>query len=404
MVITTITSVVLYIVALCYLRATTRDDPGSIFYDSQHGQDYKYTRHRRLEVAKYLVQQSPTNATRKSTRPSTVVPGSNTTTCLAVMSAKRSGRQYIDEAIGSILFNLTLAERSSLWINLHLARTDLGDNLPATSSLVDATSDYESLDVVTRSQLQAWEESTDLSAQVQKANFDYVAALDACITTGLPWIVILEDDVIMADGWLSQLEHALATLAKPNTRPWAYIRLFYADRFQNWRADDTDHYIVWCTGTFIIVYLAIYLCFNGFKINRTTRVNAQLVLLAMLVSSCAISLIFLGGRSSMLPRPSLQKMNEGGCCAQGLVYSRDRAIDLIHFLKTGPRDLFADSMIEAWANQNRLDRWAITPPVLQHVGTRTTKMRADEDLSESEKVATGSARLRNFQFEQYMST
>ncbi|KAJ8609399.1 hypothetical protein MRB53_039164 [Persea americana] len=60
----------------------------------------------------------------------------------------------------------------------------------------------------------------------------------------------------------------------------------------------------------------------------------------------------------------------------------------------------ADSAIEMWSNKLELDRWAITPPVIQHVGARSTKdMSPDSAAVMSTAAAVGAARLWNYQFE-----
>jgi hypothetical protein len=68
----------------------------------------------------------------------------------------------------------------------------------------------------------------------------------------------------------------------------------------------------------------------------------------------------------------MYQMNSYGCCSQALLFRRYQVPLLLDFFKRkgeGPRD----SLIEDYADELGLSRWALAPSVFQHIGPRRTK-------------------------------
>lgn len=72
----------------------------------------------------------------------------------------------------------------------------------------------------------------------------------------------------------------------------------------------------------------------------------------------------------MQPLPhGIVRMDNFGCCSQGLVYPRDKVPLILHDLDPGlTPGLLPDQRVEALAGRTGLARWALVPSVLQHVG------------------------------------
>jgi hypothetical protein len=94
-------------------------------------------------------------------------------------------------------------------------------------------------------------------------------------------------------------------------------------------------------------------------------------------------------------------MNKYGCCSQGLVFSRASAKDLVLWFRESQLG-FVDVLIEEYGDRNPgSDRFALIPPVIQHVGRRSskdvdTRPRAREGLSAAETIWS-------FEFERRLS-
>lgn len=71
-------------------------------------------------------------------------------------------------------------------------------------------------------------------------------------------------------------------------------------------------------------------------------------------------------------------MDKYGCFLQALTFLRLQVLDLAHFLDRRGFG-FVDSLAEEYADAERLGRWALVPPVFQHVGERSSK---DDDFGE----------------------
>ena len=60
-------------------------------------------------------------------------------------------------------------------------------------------------------------------------------------------------------------------------------------------------------------------------------------------------------------------MDKYGCCTQALVFPRAQVPDLVANL-TRRKSGQTDTMIEEYADESRLGRYALAPQVVQHVG------------------------------------
>jgi hypothetical protein len=82
---------------------------------------------------------------------------------------------------------------------------------------------------------------------------------------------------------------------------------------------------------------------------------------------------FAAGTATVLPLPAgVNVMNNFGCCSQGLVFSRSMAQNLTKWYSEKIVD-FVDVLTEFGDRFGHV-RWALTPSVLQHVGSRSSKL------------------------------
>lgn len=65
-------------------------------------------------------------------------------------------------------------------------------------------------------------------------------------------------------------------------------------------------------------------------------------------------------------------MNEHGCCTQALVFPRTQVPSLIEFLRARKRGQ-TDLMIEDYAASTGLQRFALAPQLVQHVGLSSSR-------------------------------
>ena len=86
-------------------------------------------------------------------------------------------------------------------------------------------------------------------------------------------------------------------------------------------------------------------------------------------------------------------MEAFGCCSQGLVFPRSivpRVRDRIH--QATNQRYYVDMTLERWANAEDLARFALVPPLLQHMGSKSSK---------GPEFDKGANSIWNFEFENY---
>lgn len=208
---------------------------------------------------------------------------------------------------------------------------------------------------------------------------DYAYVMEKCFNeTSAPYIAIFEDDIVLADGWASKTIEALSTIREV-TDPWLYLRLFFTESQLGW---DKDVDVWYMNPIFqLIVPIAVSLAIAaGIKVRcwqehrsaaHHISCSAFYVVLCVTVPAF-IALLFISGYHSMAPESGIVKMNTKGCCAQALVYPREQVPALLHHIRTTkpyPQDL----LIEDYANEAGLDRYAIAPQLVQHVGLISTR-------------------------------
>lgn len=209
---------------------------------------------------------------------------------------------------------------------------------------------------------------------------DYVYMLDQCCNkTTAPYIAIFEDDIVFADSWLAKTMSALAEIRQKPT-PWLYLRLFWTDVRLGW--DKTID--PWYTNPILNYILALSFTYAAaFGLQRHlkrsrphTDISAVNILTCVTIPAF-ITLIFMIGRNSLLPLEGLQRMDVKGCCTQALIYPRSQVHDLADMLLQVHPDQ-TDFIVEDYANELGLARYALAPQLVQHVGlvsSRGTKRK-----------------------------
>ncbi|GAB7326597.1 hypothetical protein MBLNU13_g10572t2 [Cladosporium sp. NU13] len=384
------------LVAIFALRSISSRDPGSIFFKPATAYQRKYSLVRQDQAERYI-NQSSSDASKVSSDPNT---GYEKHLCVGIPSVGREGTRYLRTTIGSLLEGLSIEERQNIHLVVLIAHSDPFANPeyhePWLGNLVDHVLLYEP------SQL---DHITALEADVgnrAKMLYDYTYTLKTCIEAGTPYIAMLEDDVLASDGWfwrtvlgLQQADDIVAKSSK--IEDYLYMRLFYTEEFLGWNSEAWGGYLFW---SIVITAGAVGTALAARALSTTAKrsMSALVLSLAVIVTlAFAILLFFAAGKTTVLALPrGLNEMNQYGCCFQGLVFLRSKAQDIAHFFedrKVG----YVDMLIEEYADERAEFRWALTPPVLQHTGRKSSK---GDDFGEASKNSMPvAAKLWNFQFE-----
>lgn len=199
-----------------------------------------------------------------------------------------------------------------------------------------------------------------------------------CSRTGAPYIAVFEDDIIIADGWLSKTLDALRKLklrsSRPYASPWLYLRLFYTETQFMWEQEDFWYRnMPLAFGITMITSFAI-LNYGRWKLPEFGKHIDFLstCVISLVVVPAFTGLLFMIGKYSLMPMKGVVEMNRHGCCTQALIFPRKQIPSLIANLEErnhGPTDWF----IEEYADARNISRFAVAPPVSQHVGLHSSR-------------------------------
>ncbi|RAL16736.1 uncharacterized protein BO97DRAFT_430816 [Aspergillus homomorphus CBS 101889] len=351
---------VLYILSLRYYHNLSYRDPTSFFFDPDRAYARQYSTKRIAEA------EAPHEA--------------QPTVCVGIVTIRRRGDQYVGLTVASLLDGLSDSERTQILLYLRVGNTDATEHPIFAEKWVETLPDQ-------------WEAG---GWYRNRSIYDFTALMQSCYETGAEYIAMIEDDTLAVKGWFPAALQALGTVQERAARrgqEWLYLRLFYVDGLLGWNAEEWLHYLAW---SFIV-----WAVLTGIMVVSKKRVfKTQLWRLpacAIWLASCvlipaAIALHFMAGRQTMWPiSAGVHEMNKYGCCSQGLVFPRSI---VPRFLEQTDltTDWLVDMMIETIADRQHWTRWAVVPPLLQHIGATSSKGYGFDNSAKT---------IWNFRFEEY---
>jgi hypothetical protein len=216
-------------------------------------------------------------------------------------------------------------------------------------------------------------------------NSDYLYALRTCQNVNASYTIIFEDDIILATGWFAKMLKSLAEINRVEldqfqvrTRPWLYLRLFYTETALGWSDIDAAYRNM---PLIVTILMASTFCFL-LLIRRSPRFQLlhldilSILVISLLCVPAFTALVYMVGKYSLMPLRGVVQMNKSGCCTQGLLFPAQQVDGLIAFLEARGHGQ-TDSMIEEYADLNGLHRYAVAPPLLQHVGLKSSRDNLD---------------------------
>lgn len=386
---------VVFCAAAQYFHVVSAADPSSFFFNARRAYQRRYSSIR-IEQAKVLIASSGSSA-------SPLKASQSPSICIGIATVQRDDARYFDLLVGSLLKGLSDAERNEIYLLPFIANTNPHAHYAYNESwlfnLADEVMTYENVTARDRARMHLQETP---NGHKKKALFDYAAVLQRCLELKAPHIIMLEDDVIAADGWFRRTKAALEDLeSRDEYLNSIYMRLFYNTKIQGWNSEFWPHYLLW-SGVFeiLLVYMLWLLRRSHASIARILSPRTTLVILFICSPAC-VALYFAAGRLTVHPNPTgIHQMNSYGCCSQALLFPRHQVSPLLNYFKkkgTGLRD----ELIEAYADERRLTRWALTPSVFQHIGSRSSKWRGNGTDVVDENGFISTERIWNFHFESW---
>ncbi|KAG9663105.1 hypothetical protein KCU64_g1534, partial [Aureobasidium melanogenum] len=347
-----------WLMAFFYCKHQFWRDPHSAFFDSSIVYDQHYSNVRGQAGLELL----------SALNPLASVPSPDPVICVGIVTVKRDPVQYLNKTIGSMLAGLTVEERSAIHIRLLFAETEPQMHPDHNQRWLSHLESAESYNLTTKD-LEHLKELENARNFFEKGVFDYIYMLNQCLDHATaPFIAIFEDDIIFADGWLSKTVKGLAELRQSTN--WLYLRLFYTETSLRWRTDQDFWFRhLWLTVILVAFLSALVLIIlrHSYKPLRNILTNHAIITMALITVPAFTILYFMVGKYNIHPLSGVERMDKYGCCTQALVFPRAQVPDLVAYLarrKAGQ----TDTMIEEYADEFGLERYALAPQVVQHVG------------------------------------
>ncbi|KAK4069714.1 CAZyme family GT109 [Trichoderma aggressivum f. europaeum] len=374
-----------WFIAVRYCQQTTYYDPSSYFFRSDAAYQPFYSAVREQEADDFLASQGARHsrlikATEGSARRAAPY-------CIGIPTLQRERAQFFPRAAASLVDSLTPEERELIHIVVLLSDADATKNSAFGQDWLHAIADAVIVHEDTPEKLvaengyQTIPRHSESAARDERVRRDYSVLSETCRRNEADYFILVEDDVIAAREWFKRLVVATPKVnerAVAKGRDWLYIRLFYTETYMGWNSEEWPMYI----RNIALIYMAVLGVMFAIRylhqlappsLKDRTFKNSKLLMANVLFIwvPLFIGLGFMAGRLTVNPIPyGVQEMPRYGCCSQGLVIPNRHLVLLQEKLQASPFDLPADSTIEKTADDLQLDKWAVVPSVLQHIGAR----------------------------------
>ncbi|KAJ5353042.1 hypothetical protein N7452_002016 [Penicillium brevicompactum] len=361
----------IYLLAFQYCRIHFWRDPHSAFFDDRDVYDWKYSLLREHQANHFLsLYDAPSGGS------DVVSSEGDPLVCAALATVRRNKDDYLGATIGSMLSDLDPRERRALHLSVLFANTDPTQHPRWGQRWLDRLADSVSTYNVSAEEfgrLQMLEETGNFH---EKGVYDYIYLLNQCLETEAPYIFILEDDVMFADGWLVKTLNSLYKLSHGPTdrqESWIYLRLFFTETALAWSNSDFWYRnMPLAFGLAIGSTYAFLLMIRRHIPIRYTFGYWTIGAMCLVITPAFIALVYMIGKYSLFPLQGIVEMNDRGCCTQGLVFAREQVPALVAHLEEKKAGQ-TDTIIEEYASEKNLMRYALAPQQLQHVGLQSSR-------------------------------
>ncbi|KAL3962358.1 hypothetical protein ACCO45_003881 [Purpureocillium lilacinum] len=330
----------LCVVVWCYFN--NYDDPSSIFYDRAKAYRQRFSTVRTAEVDRFLAQTSFAAPASRSEQP---------LLCVGIPSINRTTESFLEHTVGSLIDTLTPKERELVYVVVLLA--DRPRRATPRAALGNATN-YHATPYEVRGEPRG-------DGRVENMRLDHSVLVERCHAKKTPYFALVEDDVVASRDWFRRFRDAIPYVeseAQKTGQDWIYTRLFYSELFMGWNAEEWLTYAEVVFGVYAVLLLVFLELRRRHKIGpsgpsakgTTREFNFMAALVFCLWMPALIALFFMAGRIS------LHRLNP--FTGRGSL------------LRNPPFAFAGDQILEDYARDHGLMKWALDPSVLQHTGRR----------------------------------
>lgn len=371
----------IFLLVFCYFNSY--DDPSSIFYNESKAYEQRYSRLRAVEADVFL-----------RNIPAKLPPDESKFLCIGVPSINRTTQSFLSNTIATLTDTLTPEERASIHLVVLLADRPSEHHSaygqPWLESIADEVLLYGDPPAETSStiyhtvpfNLVAGRQRGE--GRVENMRLDHSLLVETCRNHGSQYFALVEDDIIASRDWFSRMKKGLAHVeakTEKTKEEWIYLRLFFSELFMGWNSEEwlaysTHIFAVYAVALVVFLLARKRLRLGGGGAGKSAQVYRYVTALAFgLWLPALIALYFLGGRVSVgrvnpfaWNAHGVREMPQYGCCAQGLLFPKRQLDGVFELMRYPPYDFPGDMILEGYAGDKGLKKWALDPSVFQHVG------------------------------------
>jgi hypothetical protein len=312
--------------------------------------------------------------------------------CIGIPSINRTTQSFLASTVATLSDTLTPEERASIRIVVLLADKSPSKHFAYGQEWLEPLVDEVLLygeppngsTAYRRIPFDLKEGNIRGDTRVENMRLDHSALVETCRQHDYPYFALVEDDIVAMRDWFPRFKKGLAFVEKTTEetkREWIYLRLFYSEILMGWNNEEWLSY----SKVICLVYSAVLILFLvGRKyvrkgISTSVSPHAQRYLGALIFGlwlPALIALYFLSGRLSanrlnpfgMSASHGAREMPHYGCCAQGLILPHRHLEGFQALLRDPPYEFPGDMILEGYAEDRGLVKWALEPSVFQHVG------------------------------------
>jgi hypothetical protein len=274
---------------------------------------------------------------------------------------------------------LTKDERQDLDLRVYFANTAPKEHPLWNSWLLKLVDDSTFPgDVTTSDQFQELATLEKGGNLGQKIALDFAYALRYALdTSSARYVAIFEGDVLFANGWLARSIIALQDIDRRvggNRNAWLDMRLFNEER----NIGFSSHSIFGNNVPLIILGFSFTIFCALLAIRKYTATGKKFITISFFFVICFITIpltiivFFQAGKSSVLPPSPGVKLQQWGCCTQGIILPREQVLGLASELvqqASQPPDV----IVGDYAREQGFLRFALDPVQLQHMGRSSSR-------------------------------
>jgi hypothetical protein len=256
--------------------------------------------------------------------------------------------------------------------------------------------------------------TTNVGSWEGKESLDYKQALQTCVVSGAPWIILLEEDSLVTRNFLRKTQRVLASSAYARQRrhddSLLFVKLWYSDRWDGFENDDIPWLCLGCAlfGWILSVgvqsllvrrLMAISSKFEAHKMQKVHTHHSPLPTRRWIFAGCTLMLLLnclLCGKQNLhrawhaaLPTVSssyrLRPLGEHhGAGTVAMAYPLEAArrigshLDTLHMELAPNIDVILYQLLQkvpAFQNSVALE---VSPPLVQHIGAYSSNKKKNQ--------------------------